>query len=173
LYDEVTQWKEQGDHIIIAGDVNKDVQTGQTKEFFKALGMREVILEKNSDTSPPATHNKHNKREPIDGIWATEELKVNGAGYAAFGDGCKSDHRLLWADFLYNTIFGKEDPKTYQAPAKRLRASDPRLVRRYNRKVKSALAKEKLISRVFVIEALAKQNGWDQQLEDRYNTIQQ
>ena len=81
LYEEAKQWKEQGDHIIIAGDVNEDVRTGQTEEFFKALGMREVILEKHSsDCSPPATHNKNNKREPIDGIWATEELQVNGAG---------------------------------------------------------------------------------------------
>ena len=145
---------------------------GQTEEFFKALGMREVILEKHRDVSPPATHNKNGKREPIDGIWATEELRVNGAGYAAFGDGCKSDHRLLWADFSHSTILGKEDPQIYQAPAKRLRASDPRLVRRYNRKIKSALTKEKLILRAFLIEALAKKNSWDQNLEDQYNAIQ-
>ena len=139
-------WQEKGDHIIIAGDVNEDVRTGQTEEFFKALGMREVILEKHSDLSPPATHNRNGKREPIDGIWATEELVVTGAGYSAFGDGCDSDHRLLWADFTHSTILGKEDPKVYQSPTKRLRASDPRLVRRYNRKVKSMLMKEKLIS---------------------------
>ena len=46
LYEETKQWKEQGDCIIIAGDVNEEVRTGQTEEFFKALGMQEVILEK-------------------------------------------------------------------------------------------------------------------------------
>lgn len=173
LYAEAKTWKEQGDHLIIAGDVNEDIRTGQTEEFFRALGMREVILEKHATRSPPATHNKNTKREPIDGIWASEELQITGAGYAPFGEGCESDHRLLWADFSYHTTFGKEYPKTYHAPAKRLRSDDPRLVRLYNRKVKAALNKEKLISRAFLIEELAKKNGWDDKLERAYNKIQQ
>ena len=108
--------------------------------------MQELILEKHSDLSLSATHNKNGEREPIDSIWATKEVIVIGAGYSAFGDGCESDHRLLWADFTHSTILGKEDPKTYQASTRQLRASNPRLVRRYNPKIKSMLMKEKLIS---------------------------
>jgi hypothetical protein len=108
LFVEATQWKTEGVHIIIAGDVNEDVPTGLTNEFFTALGLRELILERHKSKSPPATNKNNNKREPIDGIWAWRELEVTTAGYLPFGEGCDSDHRLIWADFSYHTVFGQE-----------------------------------------------------------------
>ena len=78
-----------------------------------------------------------------------------------------------YGQISHTAPFLKEDPKVYQAPTKRLHASDPRLVRCYNQKVKSTLMKEKLISRTFLIEALAKKQGWDSNLKEAYNKIQQ
>jgi hypothetical protein len=110
----------KGNHLIIAGDINENVELSQTEELFLALGMREVIK------IPTSYVYTNMKREPIDGIWASKDLHINGVGYALFGYGCGSDHHLLWADFSYHTTFGKEYLKTYQTPTKRLRAGDPR-----------------------------------------------
>jgi endonuclease/exonuclease/phosphatase family metal-dependent hydrolase len=171
LFLEIETWKQLGDHIIIAGDANEDVRSGMTSEFFLALGLREVILERHSRLSPPATNDKNNSRIPIDGIWASQELKVNAAGYLPFGEGCKSDHRLLWADFSYHTVFGRETPKTYHVPAKKLRSDDPRLVKRYNRKVKAALNREGLIKQAFALQNNITNQGWNLAMETEYNRI--
>jgi hypothetical protein len=53
LYTECAEWMEDGDQLIIGIDANEDVRTGATAECFQALGMREAILEKHSQTSPP------------------------------------------------------------------------------------------------------------------------
>ena len=170
LFVEVTQWKTEGDHIIIAGDVNEDVRTGLTQEFFLALGLREVILDRHKSKSPPATNENNNNREPIDGIWASRELEVTAAGYLPFGEGCDSDHRLLWADFSYHTVFGQECPSEYRTPAKKLRADDPRLVKRYNRQVKSELKKTTLIKSAFTIQRKA-ENTWNTDIETEFNKV--
>ena len=80
LFEEVTKWKTEGDHQIIAGDVNEDDRTGLSNEFFTALGLREVILERRTNKSPPTTNENNDNREPIDGIWASRELEVTAAG---------------------------------------------------------------------------------------------
>jgi hypothetical protein len=96
---EVMKWKEEGDRLILAGDMIEDVSTGLTNAFFTALGLREVILERHAKHSPPATNKNNNSRQPIDGIWASYELEVTAAGYQPFGEGCESNHRLVWAHF--------------------------------------------------------------------------
>jgi hypothetical protein len=74
LFEEVMKWKTEGEHQIIAGNVNEDVQTGLTNDFFTALGLREVILERHTNKSPPAMNENNDNQEPIDGIWASREL---------------------------------------------------------------------------------------------------
>jgi hypothetical protein len=81
LFDEVSAWIEEGDQIIIGIDANEDVRTGRTAEFFRALGMKEAILSRHQERSPPATYNRNNSREPIDGLWVTPGLKAVAAGY--------------------------------------------------------------------------------------------
>jgi hypothetical protein len=171
LFLEIETWKQLGDHIVIAGDVNKDVRQGMTSEFFLALGLREVILERHLRLSPPATNDKNNSRVPIDSIWASQELQVNAAGYLPFGEGCKSDHQLLWADLSYHTVFGRKTPKTYHIPVKKLRSDDPRLVKRYNRKVKAALNREGLIKQAFALQNNITNQGWNLAMETEYNRI--
>jgi hypothetical protein len=77
---ESADWIEEGDQLIIGIDANEDVRTGATAEFFKALGMRKAILAKHNQVSPPATHNRNNQRQPIDGLFVTPGLKAVAAG---------------------------------------------------------------------------------------------
>ena len=121
LYEELSAWIDAGDQIILGIDANEDIRTGRTQEFFRALGMKEVILARHAEMSPPATYNRNNSREPIlDGIFVTPGLKAVAAGYEAFGEGCPSDHRALWADFTYEDAFGHSPPPLIAPTARRL-----------------------------------------------------
>ena len=92
LFQEVQIWKATGDHVIIGIDANEDVRTGQTLEAFRAMGMREVILEAHKTARPPATCDKNHNHEPIDGLFATPGIRIVAGGYSAFNSGCPSDH---------------------------------------------------------------------------------
>jgi hypothetical protein len=136
LFPLIKSWKNEGDHVIIGMDANEDVRCGETQEFFRALDMNEAILSRHKDKSPPATYNRNESRQPIDGIWTTSGLTAFAAGYAAFGDGCPSDHRVLWVDFTYQDALGHEPPPLIEPPSRRLKADDPRLVKNYNEKLR-------------------------------------
>jgi hypothetical protein len=110
LYQEAVTWIDQGNHLVIGMDAKEDIHTGATAEFFQALGMKEATLSWHPRKSPPATYNRNRQRQPIDGIWVTPGLKPAGAGYCAFGDGCPSDHRVLWINLLYEDAFGYTPP---------------------------------------------------------------
>ena len=79
--------------------------------------MREAILTTHNGRTPPATHNRNTSREPIDGIWVTQGLRVSATGYSAFNEGCPSDHRVLWIELTYSSTFGHNaDPLKYKQP---------------------------------------------------------
>jgi hypothetical protein len=106
LFVDVQGWLHDGDHLVITMDANDDVRKGPVAEFFRTLDMKEAILTRHNRKSPPATHNRNNSREPIDGIWVTPGLKAVSAGYLPFGEGCPSDHRAIWIDLAYDNVFG-------------------------------------------------------------------
>jgi hypothetical protein len=172
LFQEITRWKLEGSQIILGIDANEDIRTGSTADFFRAAGMKEAILDRHQELSPPATHNRNQSRQPIDGIWVTPGLTAVAAGYEAFGKGCPSDHRALWADFTYEDAYGYSPPPLTAPDARRLRADDPRLTDRYNERLKAALEKRKLPEQLFRVEADASVHGWNSKYESTYNSIQ-
>ena len=130
LTSAIAEWKLEGDHIILGMDANEDVRGGEVDLFMKTVCMREVILELHCESSPPATYNRNNKRQPIDGLWATPGITISRGGYLAFGDGCPSDHRGLWFDVEYSVAFGHRTPTIVPPQPKRLKAKDPRVVKK-------------------------------------------
>jgi hypothetical protein len=91
-------------------DANGDVREGEVNRMFTDTGMREVLLEYNSELQPTSTYSCNYQEIPIDGIFATPSICLQGGGYFAFGDGPGSDHRCLWLDLTYQTAFGHESP---------------------------------------------------------------
>ena len=172
LFEEILRWKEEGNQLIIGMDANEDVRTGSTAEFFLAAGMKEAILDRNKESSPPATYNRNNRRQPIDGIWVTPGLTATTAGYEAFGKACPSDHRAVWANFTYEEAFGHSTPPLIAPTTRRLRAEDPRLTECYNERLTEALQKGKLAKRLFKLEEEATLKGWNTKYEAEYNQIQ-
>jgi hypothetical protein len=82
-----------------------------------------------------ATCNKNTQGIPVDGIWASPLLECSSAGYFGFGEIVigKTDHRMIWADFTYESALGFQPPKPSYIPPQRLTLNDPRVVKKYNR----------------------------------------
>jgi hypothetical protein len=169
---ECTEWMDEGDQLIIGIDANEDIRTSATAEFFQTLGLRDAILDKHSQWSPPATHNRNNQRQPIDGLFVTPGLQALAAGYSGFGAGCPSDHRVLWADFTYTDAFGLSSTPLVSPGAQRLNTKNPRLVEKYVQQLRKQLGHSGLAKRLFALEFCATQHGWSTSLQDNYDDIQ-
>jgi hypothetical protein len=76
-------------------DVNGDVRDGAVMQMFLVIGMREVLLNSNSDLAATSTFARNHQNVPIDGIFATPSVLLQGGGYFAFGDGPGLEHRCL------------------------------------------------------------------------------
>jgi hypothetical protein len=64
LCNEIEEWKEEGDRIIIGIDTNKDVCTGDTRKFFQMIGMHEVILQTQNPQKTKSTSNMRQEQQP-------------------------------------------------------------------------------------------------------------
>jgi hypothetical protein len=166
------KWKALGDHIILGMDANEDVCQGEIRKFLAPLGLREIILELHHDLSPPATQNRNTSREPIDGMWASRGISISRGGYLAFGDSCPSDHRSLWFDASYSVAFGQQTLEMAPLNPKRLKASDPRLAARYNKRVKGHMDSRGFRTRFYAFKLRA-QIDWNYTLPQDYNALVQ
>jgi hypothetical protein len=126
------EWKLQGDHVVLGMEANEDIRHGEVHDLLDEAGPRKVILELHDDSSPPATQNRNQRREPIDGFWAASGINVNRGGHLAFGDACSSGHRLLWFEASCLVALGQRAPDMAPLQPKRLKAEDPRLTKKHD-----------------------------------------
>ena len=169
IADQITEWLNIGDQIIIAGDLNNDVK--RSVKQFEEVGLREIISSKHKN--PPPTYNRNKQfSHPIDGIWATSGLDVIKCGYAPFEDGIPSDHRRIWIDIDYKTTLGCSYQKIRQRPIRRLKCSDPRLVTKYNESVYQKLKDTGILQRTMELHQKSL-TEWTIDMEDEYNLIYQ
>eukprot|EP00957_Ditylum_brightwellii_P025074 1897309-Ditylum_brightwellii.AAC.1 len=66
----IQKWKEEGDQIIVMGDINEYIHCISIMTFFKHLHMRELISERHEGKGP-ATTRSNESRLAIGRIWAT------------------------------------------------------------------------------------------------------
>jgi hypothetical protein len=123
-------------------DANEVIRNGLVNATFSSLGLREAILDRHKDKSPPATQNRNTNRQPIDGLWVSGCIHISAGGCLPFEDACPSDHRMIWIEIQYSVIFGHKSPELAKIQPKRLKTSDPRLVKRFNQRVKKSMCEK-------------------------------
>jgi hypothetical protein len=133
--------------------------------------MKEAILTRHNRKPLPATQNRNNSREPINGIWVTPGLKAVSAGYLPFGDGCPSDHRAIWIDLAYDDVFGYKGHPHIPPAIRRLNSRNPRIVEKCRTAVGRELEALGFPLKLLVVHAKAIWDGWSYQLEEEYNRI--
>ena len=110
---------ENGERLIIGLDANNNVRTGEVNAMMRSKGLIEIHASQHPDLPPESTCDKNSQDIPIDGIWCSPSLECTAAGYLAFGEVAvgKTDHRLIWADFTYESALGHQPPPpVYIAP---------------------------------------------------------
>jgi len=111
----ITEWQAEGDSIILAADMNNDIQDPEISTLLLSVGLIEVSMNLHL-TNPPATHNCGSA--PIDGIFIPLTLLEHcKAGYLAFGNGIPSDHRALWLDIPTQCVCPVETEMIARPPA--------------------------------------------------------
>ena len=166
----LSSWIEMGDHVIVGMDANQDIRDDTINDMFNRLGMSETILNKHKHRSPPATCNKNKTRTPIDGIWATNGIQPTQAGYLPYGN-IDSDHRALWMDVAYETVYGFKIPPMTANRIRRLNTKNPKMVEKYNHEVKTRLQSARIIDKLNQIDMMANQFGWSEALENSFNLL--
>jgi hypothetical protein len=154
LQTSMTTWQNEGNLFIIGLDANDNIRTGDVNAMLRNMGLIDVHRDKHPHLPTTATCNKNTQGIPVDGIWASPSLDCVAAGYFGFGELImgKTDHRLIWADFSYESAFGFKPPTpAYKAP-QRLTLHDPRVVKRYNKILLQEHQRLRLGQRAFTIQ---------------------
>jgi hypothetical protein len=144
LCKEVKVWEAAGNQIIIGGDFNQDTAT---IHHFQQFNMRDALRQRHDgsteDKRPtPATYNRGTTT--LDAIFVTPSLVCSFGGYLEYGQFTPSDHRAPWIDIKYQVAYGNVLPDIVKAPARRLKCSDPRIVKQFNDTYEAFLRQHKL-----------------------------
>ena len=146
-----TAWINNGEQIILMMDSNENIFRPRGSGLVSAiqeLGLREVILERHDDLTPPNTYNRGN--HPINGIFASPTIKIRQGGYDAFYE--YSDHRLIWIDIETERVFGEFMYKSKRPNVRRLRYDDRKGRKKFFKKLKQHFTQNNIYERVTLLD---------------------
>ena len=144
LFGAIDKWQTSGDSIILTVDANQDVRTPSLQKEMEKRGMSEVFLSAHGEKLPPTCSGSL----PIDGIFATGDLRIMKCGYLGFGEGVFSDHRALWADIDTASLYDNNTPLMMNVKARRLTLKNPKVVDKYLALWGAFAIKHKLADRI-------------------------
>ena len=145
LISAIDEWQANDETLIITGDFNHHIRQCIAKLAGK--GLVEVITDAHGLDNAPPTH--HAGSVPIDGIFVSESIKshVRG-GYFAFGQITTSDHRALCIELPLEIFIGYNLHDFLRPNARRLKLHDPRVVKRYLKKLHSLFTYHKVYEKL-------------------------
>jgi hypothetical protein len=166
LVDQITEFIDKGDHVLLILDGNYNMKNSDFSKALQQLTMEKVILKRHG-LNGPATYKRNLTNTPIDGIWATQGICIENGGYFAYEEVImNTDHRCLWVDIPFSSIFGHSLPPSKRRNARRLHCKDPRLVENFIRLYHQFAAPLKLFERVNLLEINAKHMSKSQLIEE-------
>ena len=129
LHQFVTERINLNEQLIVMGDINHSLDSPIVNQFVSSLNLHNIHQSLHSTFSPNIpTHDRGQKT--IDAIFATPGLKAIKGGFLEFKR-FPSDHRALWCDFSFHTLFGSLPPDITPAIKRRLQCEDPRIVNKF------------------------------------------
>jgi hypothetical protein len=152
LKKEIQAWKEEGDQILVYGDLNHDVSSQTIVSIFKELEMTNLIYKRHEGEEAPSTYYRGRNGSVVDGIWGTPGLKASFGGYLCPGE-FPGDHSLLWVDISYQAALGHDPPIPHNPDARHLRLSDKPCVKRYLGAYKQLIQAHNLPQHQFCLES--------------------
>jgi hypothetical protein len=139
----ITTCQNKKENVIIMGDWNSEY--AKVIQWMAKFGLKDIIHSRHT-TDPPPTCNK-SQSSPIDIIFAPTQFTCWRGGFLSF-DYLEGDHRGLWCDIPAEYLLGYNMQYPLHSKARRLKTDDPRVRKRYLKKLHTLL-KEKDIYNKF------------------------
>jgi hypothetical protein len=117
LVSQLEKWRKDGDRLVVCLDANEDIyKKSLGKSFTKSdgLNMSEVVGDFTVKKIGPTFFRGSN---PIDGIWATQDVVVTHASVMPAGYGV-GDHYLFVMDFQKGSLIGEAPFRIQQFAAR-------------------------------------------------------
>ena len=146
------QWIEEGDQLIVGGDVNESVLHHSITDIFQQHNMRNVIFARHGHHEAPTTYFRTTSNRIVDGIWATSGIDVIRCGYLEPKD-FPGNHSLLWADVTYVSSLGHNPMTPVHPQARRLKLGYSPTVDKYLDRYEKLIQSHHLPQRQFQLEA--------------------
>jgi hypothetical protein len=153
----IQQWIDEGDQVLIGGDLNHDILSPKVKSFFDDLGMSNLIYDRHDSKEAPSTYFLDEQGRIVDGLWGTAGLIATRCGYLRPED-FPGNHSLLWLDISYQSALGHNPPRPTTFAARRLQLQNKKCVRRYLESYRSQIQLYRLPQRQFYLESQTRLN---------------
>ena len=130
LKEQLDQWIEEGDQLIVAGDLNESVFGTSITNVFNECNMRNATFSVHNRNDAPTTHFRTSSNRTVDGMWVTPGLKIQRCGYLEPRD-FPGNLSMIWADIAYDDALGHNPPMPKSPDARRLKLQYPDVVHKY------------------------------------------
>lgn len=171
LCEQILNWQNEGDQIILMMDANEHVDFAHIKDVFEAIGLREAIIEKHKEDSGYAPTYQRGQ-DPIDGIFISDTLHISAGGYLPFGD-APSDHRAQWIQVTCDIAFEYTMDTPKPLAAQRMKMNNPSVVKKFQQSYHSFIRDHKLYNKLYALQTEFYMFGWSDDLAQRYEKIRQ
>ena len=128
FWSTVDEWLAAGEQLIISGHWNQNIYSKSLVKEFEDRSMIPVITKTHEEVAPP-TYN--NGSYAIDEIFASSSLQIEACGYLEHGQNT-GDHRPIWVEMTKQSVLGLKVPPVPSHKIRRLKCSDPNVVKKYN-----------------------------------------
>ena len=149
---ELEEWINQGDHIIVGGDVNESIFHQSITDIFQEHGMVNAVFDRHSRQGAPTTYYRCNSNRIVDGMWVTPGITVHRSGYLEPKD-FPGNHSLVWMDISYDDALGHNPPTPVSPAARRLKLGYSKTVDKYLKIYERLIDFHSLPQRQFTLEA--------------------
>jgi hypothetical protein len=114
---------------------------------FRVIGQEEKKLHHHGRDGP-STFKRNQQRQPIDGIWVSQDLRVSTGGYMQYDSITPSEHRYIWIEISFQAAFGHNMPALQRPQTRRLHCRDPRIVSNYTKVYLKLASKSNYFTRI-------------------------
>jgi len=124
----------EGMNIVLMLDANENVNDGIFNNIMVNLNMQNAHSKYLRSPLPP-TH--HKGSVPISAMYISPNIIIKGAGILSKGIGIQGDHRNMFLDVSITSLLGTPMYKVEPPKVKLLKLNDPRIYKKFIKKVKS------------------------------------
>ena len=146
----IDKWIGNSEQLIVCRDWNQDVRNAFLQDQFAQRNMVSTLMSRHDASTAPETYNGGS--ELIDEIFASISLAVTAGGFLEHGSSL-ADHRPIWIDVHKESALGTVYPDIPSHRARRLKCSDPWVVKNYTKRLDQFYTDNNLYDRIQQLSA--------------------